>query len=114
MVVEFIMESDPMLLSHEQFPTSSKKWVLQRMHSDWYEMIQEKLMDKESEQVSLSLIDQAWRTIKFENKIHESTVFGFSQCEICSKNIVVPSEFVLLLSNHCISKIFFIMFVRRI
>ena len=97
MITEFILESDPMLLSHEQFPTDSKKWVLQRLHTDWYDMIQQQMLDQKAESVSVSLIDRVWKTIKYQQKIHETTVFGFSQCEICATNIVLPSKFWMVL-----------------
>lgn len=31
LIVDYIMESDPMILCHEKFPSSNAKWVRQRV-----------------------------------------------------------------------------------
>lgn len=63
-----------------------------QIHSEWFINIKETMNDTLNEQVSLSLIDRAWRSIKCEENLKESVLFGFSQCEVCYKNMVLPSE----------------------
>lgn len=63
------------------------------MHNDWFQMIQSEILSSEKQHVSLSLIDYAWRSIKYNKKFRESYHFGFSECQICAQNIVSPLSF---------------------